>query len=459
MKYNAVLVILSLVLSSCGNSSSGGGKKKVLRFSSLSENPITLQKENTRCSSSELLEEQRIFTVKRLLNSKQVEEVVDLTNYLSDNRLVDSGKNLLNDHLYDVSTRRVLKVVYSSETNYEIETDIDEVLNAGLTNTVCADNMSYSRKSYENVGLIVSNALQKTRNAVDMFAGVEIPSVSLSLTPLEYSHVLVEDIYGRVYQDEKGYRTNNAYYSPADKAVVFLPGSKEVEAAGIFAKPFWEIPMVASHEYGHHIFATLYSNLDYSSIHKDIFHDHCFDNRFNNNFEMNLLNSERSVDRSDIAGGFNEGFADLIAQYTLSEQENYLGDLNCFKLNREVKSAKFYDGTLKKFNRKNIRLMFSSKEYETSSCNKANIQEIHHMGAVFAHSTDAIQSSLGISQSEKLENILNWLKALNADDNLNYMDGRDYFENSIRKFVNIIQTRYGNQADDVINDYFSGITL
>lgn len=459
MKYNAIIMGLSLVLTACGSSSSGGGKKKVIKFSSLSMNPITLQKENTRCSSADLLEEEKIFTVTRLINKKPVEEIVNLQSFLQNNQLVDANKDLLNAHLYDVSKRRVLEVVYYDENSFDITTDIDEVDNAGLTNSVCADNMSYARNSYENVGLIVTNALTKTRSAITSLISDSIPSVSVSLTPLEYSKVKVTDVYGNVYQDEEGYRTNNAYYSPSEKALVFLPGSKEVEAAGIFEKPFWEIPMVASHEYGHHIFDTLYPNFEHSNMHQDILHDSCFDTRFNTNTEMMAVSEARTTERSDIVGGFNEGFADLMAQYTLSESENYLGDLNCFRKNREVKSPKFADGTIKKFNAKNIRLLFSSKEYETSSCNKANIQEIHHMGAVFAHVTDAIQSSYGLTNTEKLQNILTWIKALNEDENLNLMGGRDYFENSLRKFVKIMHKNYGNINDDIIRDYLSGVSI
>lgn len=457
MKYSLVAIGLSLLITSCGKTIKTKGSNPVMRFNSLSMHPVVLNKQLSRCNRGVFLEGEKIFNVQRLLNGSVVNEKVDLEEYLRDSRLVDANKDILNKHIYGYKKETVFKVVYYDEDTYDILEQRDDVTHEGDANTICPGNMSYERNSYENVGIIVSNALNKTKSAISAVIDDEIASVELSLTPLEYTEIKVSDGAGRVYRDDKGYKTDNAYYSPSELKIVFLPQSQEVIDAGMFGKPFWEVPMVASHEYGHHIFSTLYPNFDPDYEASAKLHFECFDNRFSGEKSLNHISNSRTVTRNEIRGGLNEGVADLIAQYTLSERENYLGDLNCFKGNREVKSATFYDGTVKKFNSSNVSRMFSSIEYETSSCNITNVQQIHHIGAVFAHATDAIQSAYELTNTEKLENTLNWIKALNDDDGLNSLSGRRYFKEVIRHFKKIILDRYGREHINLINDYFSGV--
>jgi len=450
-----ILCLLSIILISCGQQGSDSGAKKVIRYNSLSMNPIVLEKSNRYCDRILAQDEDALFTVQRLLNTRVIQRDVDLSNSIDMNTLVDKNKQILTDHIINYSSQRIFKATVYSENQYDIHVDTDEVTDSGMSNTICPTRMSYPRKSAENAGILIMNTLLKTYDALDDFAKAKLSSIKLILTPKDYSEYIFYDYSGEIIQSQKGYMVDNAYYHPLKEEIVFLPQSKEGVRLGLFGKPFWEVPMVASHEYGHHIFNKLYPNFSKESKKEVMIARECFDNRLHGELGYFMSAKKRVVNRDYIHSSFNEGFADLVAKYSLSNEENNISDINCFKKNREIHVGVFADGTPKVFNSQNMYKIFQGVKVEVRSCNTTNFQDNHIVGAVFAHSIDQIYTSYGLSSKEKLSMLLNWINTLNDSAELNSLNAKSYLKRSIELLIDDLYFKYGEDNKKIIKKYFS----
>lgn len=131
----------------------------------------------------------------------------------------------------------------------------------------------YGEFTYEGVGLSISNGITKTYNTVKAVSDIDLKPVTVNVAPIEYKDI---KIHGgpQNKQRVKGHDADNAFYAPEVKEITFLPQSEEYQRE-VETTPFREVAMVASHEYGHHIFQT--AILDHVNLESEFKHaDACF---------------------------------------------------------------------------------------------------------------------------------------------------------------------------------------
>ena len=205
------------------------------------------------------------------------------------------------------------------------------------------DKAVYDKFSYESAALKVSNILNKVQIKSGNFIQ-NIPKISVKIAPkYEFIHVFKES-QRKVYRI-KQYLINNAVYAVGEDELIFFPQGIDSDGNIPFdGRPLWEIPMVAAHEYGHHIFSTLFPG--YLEIIKGSNTHLCF-----NNNEMHIdsnkvvfVSQSRQVTKTQALTAINEAFADMFAKYTLDDELFSLKGLNCFEKTRDITSAIFSTG-------------------------------------------------------------------------------------------------------------------
>ena len=181
------------------------------------------------------------------------------------------------------------------------------------------------------------------------------------------------------------------------------------------SKSLWNVPMVGSHEYGHHLFAMIYPEAvskDQHSVHKKGL---CFDNRIHKVSKFSsktISNLVRSADQQEVLAALNEGFADLVAYYSLGDQERSLDGITCLETNRDVGSKYFANLTTeKKFSNEVLESFFSllTNTQHTSCLSTPDFQDIHTIGAIFASSTDRLLNIVTQDKKRKLKVTVQWL--------------------------------------------------
>jgi FPC/CPF motif-containing protein YcgG len=248
--------------------------------------------------------------------------------------------------------------------------------------------------------------------------------------------------------------TDNAFYSPfADDtlspslyAISVIPQSAEARQQGLFnSKGLWEFPVVIHHEYGHHVFQMLFgdstvvsfqSYLDYWQSHRNLHSIHGAIGA-DDHSEDPHAHKERYAFLSSpgyVFGALNEGFADLFAHYSMKEAKG-LFDISCFKQTRDVLSPVMYGGLPKVWDDAlwretfdiNARLGADTVNKSDASpleiCSQPSFDDIHVVGAVIAHTVDAVfqttvqaRSSSITPTLHKAGLLLKWLQDLRASD-------------------------------------------
>jgi hypothetical protein len=248
--------------------------------------------------------------------------------------------------------------------------------------------------------------------------------------------------------------TDNAFYSPfADDtlspslyAISVIPQSSEARQQGLFnSRGLWEFPVVIHHEYGHHVFQMLFgdstvvsfqSYLDYwqshrslHSIHGTLGADDHSDNPETRKERHAFLSSP-----GYIFGSLNEGFADLFAHYSMKEAKG-LFDINCFKQTRDVLSPVMYgdlpkiwdDALWRETFDISVRLGADNVQKSEASplelCSQPSFDDIHVVGAVIAHTVDAVFQTTVVASHQSLPPhlhkaalLMQWLQDLRASD-------------------------------------------
>jgi hypothetical protein len=248
--------------------------------------------------------------------------------------------------------------------------------------------------------------------------------------------------------------TDNAFYSPfADDtlssslyAISVIPQSAEARQQGLFnSKGLWEFPVVIHHEYGHHVFQMLFgdstvvsflSYLEYWQSHRSLHSIHGAIGAHDQSGDPNVRKERIAFLSSPgyIFGSLNEGFADLFAHYSMKEAKG-LFDISCFQQTRDVLSPVMYGGLPKVWDDAlwretfdiNTRLGADTVNKSDASplelCSQPSFDDIHVVGAVIAHTVDAVfqttvpASTSGITPTlHKAGLLLKWLQDLRASD-------------------------------------------
>lgn len=409
-----ILLILILLVSACAKKGKRNSSK-IVNYNSLSNSVIELTKTDCSVISGPLYTDY-LFPI--FIKNKPSSKLATFQKLLLGNEIKSADGSIITD------TNFGQELFF----RYKIESDLSQTyvdgrfINFGDTVNVCEGLDKYKRGTAEAATLAATYSIAKTKTKInEVMPDLLIPAITVYMAPL-----MKVEYKGKVKGKEQTvvrYRTDNAYYSPGSDQMTFLPHSKEAQKEGFGAHSFWEIPMVPSHEYGHHIFHTVMTNVKEEEKLESILHTKlCFDNRIKPQskylHQLSEEDKKRDSGSKTVLDALNEGFADLISFYTLSNAERTLKGVKCLEVTRDVGSAVLKKKELKTFNDKVYQSFFSSEETEDetlATCEVADYQDIHVFGAIFAHQADLYLNSLKFSKDKKLKVILTWLKNLNTE--------------------------------------------
>jgi hypothetical protein len=406
---------LVIVFTSTGCSKDKSGSSDAgWTTTNLSKNPIRLIKQDTNCFGTFSTGKDISYSIEQFVNGNLSFINKNFTNQLYGNYVESKGITPIAKTQYGLDKNIVVDVTFNSaEGTYELTPGtefINEHNNYSEKLDVCPGTSQYLANSFEGSGLNISYSINKTYDAVVSAD----PNISLSYISVEVAPIKRKDIKYRGGPNNRkhinGYETDNAYYDSEEKTITFLPQSKWYKEKENNT-PYWQIPMVASHEYGHHIFQTLILN----NISSEVKHSAaCFQNHTTiKNMVYKVQGGKRNNKSRFAMGSMNEGFADLIAFYSLGDNERKLTAVECFTKNREVESPIFASGKSKAFDTNALNLINSAKSYRPDrSCNTPDYQEVHDVGALFAYGVNYLVSKATTDKSKKLAIILKFAKLL-----------------------------------------------
>lgn len=388
--------------------------------SNLSESFVSIRKQNSNCAEKSFLSTD--FVLHMLMKGTMQDESRNLNGFITGNYLRNTDNDVVAYSHYGMAFDLIMneqKVVMVSE---------------GAELDVCPEDREYARETVESGGLNASYFINKTNKKIkSVLPSLDIKPIAILVgTQIrEVTREQKEDYIAETIQ----YRTDNAYYQPSAQAITFLPHSQEFKEKGNTAN-YWEVPMVASHEYGHHIFSTIAPN----TLITDQEMGSCFDGP-----QLDL--PERKVEASTVISALNEGFADLMAFYTLAENERTLKGVQGLEKNREVDSSLFSSTLSKSFNSYTLAVFFAPFHYYTAE----NLQGIHNVGAIFAHSMDKFTTSLGANNDKKLEVTLTWLQEVNTRyPSIKTMKPADLLKELVGMYVSQAMIKTGKTYDDAL---------
>lgn len=401
MKRFMMLSAVCLVVSSCGLDSENGSKKTTLTRKYISGIPIKMKKADKKCSANDLSTQSEEFYLSLFYGGQSNIENYKMSHLLKKGYFKKKDKSL-------ATTETLYEGKYKCEYEVSCKSKEPKTLN------VCKSSNVYDRYTFERAGLginfAIDNSLKELRK---IRPNDKIEKLKIITAPFIEVYV-DEKVSSKKKERHIQYYTDNAFYSYSKMdgpKITFLPQSDKAIDYNLFGGiPLWDIPMVGSHEYGHHIFgqyAKKYMN-DEKSLHKKS--SFCFDNRVE---KMSLFNdaSLRDVGTSEIFLAFNEGFADLFAFYTLGEKLNSMEKLHCFVENRDLKSNLLGNGRPKKLTDDVIETyIYSTEEEEASDCTEPSLQDSHIIGAIFAYGIDQLFSIKTNESNKKLSMLIKWLE-------------------------------------------------
>lgn len=407
MKKLSSLAVM-LVLVSCGKAAHDKKSKSVsprkVVATRESQNPISLKSMNENvdgCSVESYTDAQRDINLSLYLRGEQTDENRLFSGLLEDLFVKDIGGKIISQ------SHKGQSILYQYTSTDDVISGDKKELSASSVVTVCPDVTKYERGSAESVALNATYFISKTNRKIsELLPGTVIPPISVEVAPMIKKKLQVI-VKGEVVWEYEAYETDNAYYMPGANSITFLPHSEEFKKAG-YNMNFWEVPMVASHEYGHHIFQTLHPSSSEEAGMRN-----CF-----GHFGLQTEGEEeekREVSNEDVLGAFNEGFADLVSFYSLDNNERGLKGVPCLAISRDVGSKVFANGAPKVFTQAALDEFFSVKASEgPATCDVPNFQDIHIIGAIFATGVDRLLSVSTETKDQRLSIVLKWLKEMEA---------------------------------------------
>ncbi len=413
MRQTSFLLAL-LILGACGKKPVRNSKTRYFFDSAIltqySQNPIRLKKQIKNCNNT-------------IFPSTDFELNLNLNN--NPERVIKAFKDLL-----DGQHIRSLNGSVISATNYGLEENIDFTdphHPVGSTKSYeklvdLCPNTVFEKNSIESASLNTSYYINLTNQKVkEADPTLKIEPVTIFIGSLFSLTFPVE--VNRKIEMKTVYKTDNAFYSPSNKSITMLPHSSEQR--NIHTVNFWEIPFVPSHEYGHHIFET------YMEIGAK-FATHCFGHADNSAIELEVVDTRPPKAR--VMAGFNEGFADLIAFYSLNESETAIGTMKVLGKDRDIAELSFekvwMDGH-KKFTATRV------KNYLSSSPDI--MFDEHKLGAIFSYQANRLLSTYTAYKPLKLQLLLGWVKNLKSKKAaLNRLSDSAYIKEIHRSFIQYV---------------------
>lgn len=414
--------ILSLVfLAACGQPTSNYKTplEKVI-FTNYSNEAPQLKKQISICNQYGFSDNQNELTFSIRLDNSVVPRTEDFSTLLSGNYLRD-GK-IISASVYGES----VDIVKQSGVSFEKTLTNSKHIN------FCSTDNEYQEDTIESAALSTAFFIKKTyEKFTSVIKDVKLSPIRLNISP----SITTSTIFGTT--KESMYWADNALYIPKIKTIIFLPSS-----ANSGVTDFWEVPMVASHEYGHHIFNTIHGSVDEQMSHESCLGDH--------SAAMSQWDDERKVTRQSVLSALNEGFADLIAHYSLEQNEIGIKGVPCLDTTRDVLSSSFINGKLKNFNSQAMFMFFENTSKHYGTCYDPSFQETHIFGATFAHTADAFMNSLGGTREQKLETIVKWVQSLNANkQKYNSLSPKNYFQVAYTQFITMALEQFNSDFNPI----------
>jgi hypothetical protein len=272
--------------------------------------------------------------------------------------------------------------------------------------------------------------------------GLRMKPLELKITP-KMKKITDIDLGSHISRTVE-YMTDNATYQPANHSITFLPHSHQAKLEG-FHVNFWEVPLIAAHEFGHHVFQSLFTHYPTTTG-----ISHCFDH-VGSSTQQHLKSShlsERKVGQLQVLSALHEGFADLIAFYALDAEEASFREVRCLQISRDVKEPSFYDNKLKIFSPQVVEEFFSGTNSSPRGCQFTNFQHSHSIGAIFAHQADKFLSQFTENKDLKLQTLLEWARELNRQyPRMRSLTPRDYMREAFVIFLQFSVDKFKTKFD------------
>lgn len=436
------VAVLCLLLSGCGETRRRSPPPVTQVYhTSLSTTPLFLFKEIQDCRDKREWESSE-FGLYLFLSGERKIQIRNFEGLLRENLVRNEDLEVVSASLYG----EAIEYLFDNR-DFRIKQEA-----ASKDVDLCPGTYEYGINTVEGAALNATFFINKTHEKFTAATDLIIPPVTLKIAPK------IAQTYITGKNKQTLYLTDNAYYQPDNSTVTFLPHSLEAKLAGLHIN-FWEIPMVPSHEYGHHIFHTLFAYTSANNMNRI---DLCFDNRTKSGLSA-IKGSERIIAIEDVLHAFNEGFADLIAYYTLDSSEMDLRGIKCMQGSRDVGSSNFFDGTPKIFTRTALNIFFSEQtRQESKSCEQVDYQDIHAIGAIFAHNADRFLSSMTDSSELKLQVLQEWVSSIRIQHPKNSsLTPEQYFEDVFQIFLRLSLKKFDRKFDrsscDEVNKFYPGL--
>lgn len=324
-----------------------------------------------------------------------------------------------------VKNKRFLDVtnIYVDELGNTVDASQDSTENSG-DNLIYCREQELERASLEHVALDVISTLDKSIFILSTI-GLFEPVAPITV----YSHPAVESVFNvyadkdrsKPIQSESSTMTDNAFYY--DNGLYFIPHSEDykdyLKSVGVEHIDFWEIPFVASHEYGHHIFNTFFYKNENKKSFKQASRDVCFKGRdaMEFSFEEGAFDP-REVTNEDVLSAFNEGFADMFALYSLDRASSSLVGVFGFENEREIESLFLLNGRAKAFTSDEAEAYFATFELGRNNP-MSTYQDGHTIGAIYATAFNLLMTEAELQNPQRLKVSINWLQNIRKNFEMN----------------------------------------
>ena len=249
------------------------------------------------------------------------------------------------------------------------------------------DEKRYPRKSIESSALSVAGAL-------DRFEGF-LSDMNLGIDPLPVSVLLLPDVRIDKQDGQKVLSlTDNAAWVLSEKFtsvpayIAIYPPSEDYEESG--RPPFWEIPWIVSHEYGHHLFYNLIPDsirLSYGYLAKWRRGRSLHQNWF-------IEDAKQSYENQVSLSAINEGFSDLLAHYVSGNKSLQITNLTCQFYQRDPSHGDFNNGQPKTFD-------YIANGFSSNFCDRVGFGEVHALGSILSFFTDKYMEIYGLDDPIK----------------------------------------------------------
>jgi len=318
-------------------------------------------------------------------------------------------RHLLDGNLLrDPYGKSIRSVTYQSKYKFIINSMNGETM-MGITSyepgkdlEICPDVLRFESNTFEAAGLSTAFYIDRMYQRVGRVLMTRIPPVSLEVG----SEVINETLNvreGKLHLTPV-YSVDNAMYIPEAQKIIFVPHGFDIRSTD-FKSNFWQVPIIPSHEYGHHIFNLLSPD---SRTSRGVV-SNCFGEKLEKSSLVEIDSSGRRVSVDTVRGALNEGFADLIAYYSLDRDERSTIFVPLLSFNRNVESPNFNMGEPKNFQDKALSRFFSSGRSSRTILD-VDYQDIHIMGAIFAHRVYKLLDSSVIKEEARMEFLLDWVR-------------------------------------------------